>query len=68
MKLRINILWNRRNKSRENVNRAEREVRLSRQRYDDAVHNTLKPLHALREENHFAELLAGSLAEGYNRK
>lgn len=68
MRLRIRTPWDERRHAREGKENAEHEVEISQKRFDDAKNKTLSSLRSLREQNHFAELLAESLAEGYNKK
>lgn len=68
MRFRINTPWDQRKHARAAKENAGHEVEVSQQRYDETNDKTLKYLNTLRKQNHFAELLAESLAEGYNRK
>lgn len=68
MKFQIKTIWHNRKESREGKSDAQREVDLSRRKYEEATNRTLSSLHTLREQNHFAELLAESLIKGYEKK
>lgn len=68
MNVKISTPWHQRKLARENRESAEREVAVSRSRYNDALNKTLQALHTLQTQNHFAQTLAQQLAKGYDKK
>lgn len=68
MKWQIKTLWHNRKESRQARADAEHEAEISKLRFEEVKNSTLGSLRTLREQNHFAELLAESLVRGYERK
>lgn len=68
MNVKISTPWHQRKLARENRESAEREVAVSRARYNDMVSKTLRSLHTLQTQNHFAQSLAEQIAKGYGKK
>ena len=64
----INLIWRYRKEGRRKAEEARRERDASKESYDRFVQDTLNPMRKLQSQNHFAEILAESLARGYDRK
>lgn len=64
----FNLIWKSKREARERVADAQHEKEISEQKYDSFVHNILRPMKNLQEQNHFAEIIAESLAKGYEKQ
>jgi len=66
--MKINLIWKYRKEGRRKAEEARREKEVSKESYNRFVQDTLNPMRKLQSQNHFAEILAESLARGYDRK
>lgn len=66
--VKINLIWKYRKEAREKLAEARREHAISKEKYDAYRSSVLRPMKTLESQNHFAEILAESLARGYDRK
>lgn len=65
--MKINLIWGEKKEARKRLKEAEREVSISRDRYNTWRAETAASLHVLQGQNHFAEILAESLVRGYEK-